>query len=224
MKKKEVALASIAGIGLGWLVGMTISSVAPSIIAGLLTALLGIELFVHKTNNGSDEISNRGKFIAVLIFAIAVGTAVGILTRVNKVLAPTPEKSNSTPTYINMCGSKFNKAQLNSEIEAWSQLTGKDKQEVAKQLFSIYLQNCKTNPAAGSQVSTKDANQSKIELAALYNTAPVESCKRLLSKEPVSLRKAMLQSGPMFEKIGSIDMSDESRAELVKILCKAEEK
>jgi len=112
----NVLLLGASGLGIGWLVGMSVSPVLAVVVTSLLAAAAAAASVLSGIQKSETDRSLNVIPVFVLILGIVAGSVVGVLTRTRSWLsAPTDDP---TPTVLK-----------------WSALTGLPPQRVALLLF-----------------------------------------------------------------------------------------
>src|SRR3954470_4540847 len=95
MKHRRVWLLTIAGIGLGWLIGLSVSPTVGSVVASVLALIVTITGVVSGVKAG-EQPGTASKFpvfvdvvpVSFLVIGLAVGSSMGVYARSNDLLGP----------------------------------------------------------------------------------------------------------------------------------------
>lgn len=213
-----------SGLGLGWLVGLSVSPVLQVIVASIIalavaatSALAGLKPESDTTaSSGAEGKGSSPRFVpsglrvsllplTLLIVGIATGASAGIFTRTNNLLGLMPEISS----------------------KRWSG-TGIEKKELEKRMFEVVYAPSEESKTAAAEDKGKNTEKPREQargssqfVAGLY-AATAQQCDLLAGKKGLDLKIVLLGLGDATTKAAVAKCSsDECLVVIREMLCPA---
>ncbi|XCN71131.1 MAG: hypothetical protein Q3M24_12470 [Candidatus Electrothrix aestuarii] len=214
----------IIGIGIGWLMGLSISPVVANILSGILGAVLVLAAILSGFSSGDNVslIKNISDISPVpfawLMFGIILGTSSGIWVRTNNVLGiVSVEKQYNSFTKL-----QEELTQLKDQEGKWKGL-GLPSSDIAQRILDKYYpKNNKENTTVTNN-NTGSANDSSQPVLFSVQGDSIAPCKILPARFKAfpkqNFRNLIKDSSAFFEKISEQIDDDDELKEVIKVIC-----
>lgn len=164
----------ISGIGVGWLLGLSVSPVLHIIVAsvmalvmGIVGALAGLDTNPGKENDGQSNEIRISKPVKIspfpmtaLIAGLVVGACFGIYARTNELLGANPQRL----------------------VQKWNGVSGLDDNSIKRRLFDQLYPPTSSNETSNGQFLTTEKQQNQVD-------EPPTTANGIPSKKAPPLRK-----------------------------------
>jgi hypothetical protein len=185
----------ISGMGIGWLLGLSVSPVLHIIVAsvmalvmGIVGALAGLNTNPKPERNDSEdnkpEISTREKLVKIspfpmtaLIAGLAIGACLGVYTRTNELLGANPQRL----------------------VQKWNGVNGLDDASIKRRLFDQLYPPTVSNGTSDVQLLTTEKGQNRSEEPSSITSTKVKPVGETQADKPASRQESVTShAGTLF--------------------------